>query len=53
MENTLKRTFTPVLYNALERSRTKMLHLGYHVVLQKSKLKKRFVLLKHLIVPNT
>lgn len=53
MENPLKRPFAPIIYNAVGRSRSKLLHLGYQVVLQKSKLKKRFVLLKHLIVPNT
>lgn len=50
MENTLNRPTAPIFYNLLERSRTKVLNVGYRVVILKSKLKKRFYLLKRLLI---
>lgn len=52
MENTLNRPTAPIFDKALERSRTKVLNVGYRVVVLKSKLKKRFFLLKRLLIPR-
>lgn len=49
MENTLKRPTYPIFYATLERSRIKVLSVGYHFVVFKSKLKKRAVALKRLL----
>ena len=50
MENTLKSPTYPIYTSMIERSRTKVLTVGYHIVVFKSKFKKRLLLLKRMII---
>ena len=49
MERIIKEPTYPIFYRTIERSRSKILNMGYQVVIFKSKLRKRIHLFKHLL----